>query len=104
VCIRSLLAGRGIAVVMGFPTFGRGAFERHGIYTTVPLVSAFLLVCVLEAFAGWLLWNGRLSGAVLALCLLPAGAVFWWGFDLPYPPIVAVVRTVLILVSWRALR
>jgi hypothetical protein len=81
--VRSLLTTGGIAYVLGFPTFGGGAFERHGLHTTVPLVAIFLVVCVLEALAGWLVWNGRLSGGVLALALLPAGAVFWWGFDLP---------------------
>jgi hypothetical protein len=53
--------------------------------------------------AGWLVWNGRLSGGILALALLPAGAVFWWGFALPYPPILAVVRALLLLASWRQL-
>jgi hypothetical protein len=43
--IHSLLASRGIAMLMGFPTYGRGPFERHGIPSTVPLISRFLLVC-----------------------------------------------------------
>jgi hypothetical protein len=103
VAIRSLVSTGKIAYVFGYPTFGGGAFERRGLHTTVPLVASFLLVCVLEGLAGWLLWNGRLSGGVLALALLPAGAVFWWGFDLPYPPIAAVARTVLILVGWHEL-
>jgi hypothetical protein len=59
---------------------------------------------MLEAIAGFLLWRGSMSGAVLALVLLPVGGVFWWGFALPIPPIVALVRTVLILLSWQALR
>ena len=48
-CIRSLAAGRGTAVVLGYPTFGGGPFERHGIPTSIPLVSAFLAVCLLDA-------------------------------------------------------
>lgn len=103
-CIRNLLAGRGIPYVMGFPAYGGGPFERHGIRTTVWLVSAFLLVCVLEFVAGWLLWGGHRSGAILALALLPFGALFWWGFALPIPPITALARTILILLSWRSLK
>jgi hypothetical protein len=38
------------------------------------------------------------------MALLPLGAIFWWGFALPIPPIVAVVRTLLIALSWRSLR
>ena len=69
----------------------------------MPLVALFLLVCLLEGLAGWLLWNGHVSGGVLALALLPVGAVFWWGFDLPYPPLAAAARTSLILVGWHEL-
>jgi hypothetical protein len=102
--IRNLLAGRGIPRVLGFPAYGEGPFERHGLPTTVPLLTGFLLVCVLEGVAGLYLWGGHRSGAILALALLPAGAIFWWGFALPIPPLFAVVRTVLILLSWRTLR
>jgi hypothetical protein len=102
--IRNLLDGRDIPFVFGFPAYGRGPFERLGIPTTVPLLLAFLLVCVLEAVAGVLLWGGYRSGAILALALVPVGAVFWWGFALPIPPVLAAVWTILILMSWPALR
>jgi hypothetical protein len=102
--IRNLLLGRDIPIVMGFPAYGRGPFERVGIPTTVPLLAAFLLVCILEAVAGVLLWGGHRSGAVLALVLLPVGGVFWWGFALPIPPIFALIWTILIFLNWQALR
>ena len=98
-----LMRGGDIPFIMGFPAYGRGPFERAGIPTTVPLLLAFLAVCVLEGVAGWLLWNGQKSGAVLALALCPVGAIFWWGFALPIPWILASVRTALILWSWRTL-
>jgi hypothetical protein len=97
--IRNLLAGRDIPYVMGFPAYGKGPFEQVGIPTTVPLLAAFLLVCVLEGLAAWLLWGGHKAGALLALVMLPAGAAFWWGFALPIPPVLALVRTVLIVLS-----
>lgn len=101
--IRNLLAGRGIPFIMGFPAYGRGPFERIGISTTVPLLAAFLLICLLETTAGGLLWNAEKSGAILALVLLPLGAVFWWGFALPIPPFFALVRTLLLLLDWEHL-
>jgi hypothetical protein len=101
--IRNLLMGRDIPIVMGFPAYGRGPFERAGIPTTVPLLVAFLLVCFLECVAGWWLWSGQKAGGILALALLPVGAIFWWGFDLPIPPVVAILRTTLLLWSWRSL-
>ena len=102
--IRNLLMGRDIPYVMGFPAYGKGPFERVGIPTTVPLLSAFLLVCILEGVAGWLLWSGHKTGAILAIALLPVGAIFWWGFALPIAPIFALIRTVLILLNWQSLR
>ncbi len=102
--IRNLRNGRDIPIVMGFPAYGRGPFERKGVPTTVPLLAAFLAVYILKAVAGSLLWGGYKSGAVLAFVLLPIGGLFWWGFALPIPPIFALIWSVLILVSWPALR
>ena len=102
--IRSLRAGNGLPMLMGFRAYGGGPFEHIGIHTTVALLAAFMLVCILEGLAGWLLWGGHKSGAILAFALLPAGAVFWWGFALPIPPLLAIVRTVLIVLSWKTLR
>jgi hypothetical protein len=67
------------------------------------LAARHVLVCVLEGVAGWLLWEGHKSGAVLALALVPVGALFWWGFALPIPWVLAFVRTILILFGWRHL-
>jgi hypothetical protein len=100
--IRNLLNGEDIPLVMGFPAYGRGPFERVGIPTSVPLLLGFLLVCVLEAAASYLLWGGQKSGAILSLVLVPIGAIFWWGFALPIPPLLAAVWTVLILLNWQA--
>jgi hypothetical protein len=102
--IRNLMIGLDIPIVMGFPAYGRGPFERVGIPTTIPLLAAFLLVCILEVVAGFLLWGGYRSGAILAFVLVPLGAVFWWGFALPIPPIFAFVWTILILLGWQTLR
>jgi hypothetical protein len=90
-------------MVMGFPAYGRGPFESHGITSTVPLLAGFLAVCVVEGIAGWLLWGGHLSGAILAIAVLPFGAVYWWGFALPIPPLFAVLRTALLVADWRSL-
>jgi hypothetical protein len=102
--IWSVSTGRGVPEAFGYPTYGGGPFEDVGIPTSVPLLLAFLLVCCLEVVAGRLLWDGRRSGALLALILVPVGAVFWWGFALPAGPVLAVVRTGLIGYGRRALR
>ncbi|MBK6902928.1 MAG: hypothetical protein IPH04_08975 [Saprospirales bacterium] len=102
--IRNALAGKGIPYLMGFPAYGNGPFERHGIQSTAPLLAGFLLMCILEGFAGIMLWNGNKIGAYLALALLPFGALYWWGFALPFGPIFALVRTILIALAWSRLQ
>ena len=104
VAVRSLAAGNGPATLMGYPTYGRGPFEGVGIRSSVPLVLAFAAVCSLEVASGVLLWRGERAGGVLALALLIPGAVFWWGFALPYAWPLAVASTALIVVGWGALR
>jgi hypothetical protein len=101
--IWNMIQGRGIAYVMGYPTYGGGTFEHFGIKTTIPLLVAFVLVCAIECVAGWMLWNGNRGGAVLALALLPIELTFWIGFSLPFGPLLAVARTVLILIAWTSL-
>jgi len=101
--IRNLFAGHGIPFVLGFPAYGEGGFERHGLATTIPLLIGFLIICIAEACSAWLLWGGHKTGAILALILVIPGAIYWWGFDLPYPPIAALVRTILIVFSWTSL-
>lgn len=101
--IRALHAGRGIPFILGFPAYGQGPLERHGYPTSVPLVLGFLVICVAEVVAGGLLWNGSRAGAYLSFLLLPLGAIYWWGFALPIPPVIAIARSALIVLAWRTL-
>lgn len=97
------LARRGeIATFLGFPTYGRGPFESAGVPTTIPLLTAFLMVCSGELALGWLLWRQRRGGAVLAIVLFPLEMVFWVGFALPFGPVAGVPRTIAVLVALRS--
>jgi hypothetical protein len=57
------------------------------------LLAAFLLVCAAELIAGWMLWQGRRAGIMLAIALLPVEFVFWIGFALPFGPTLGVAPT-----------
>lgn len=83
----------------GFPTYGYGPFESAGILTSVPLLLAFVAVCVAEVGVGVLLWRDQTLGLWLALVLLPVEAVFWIGFALPLGPLLGVTRTVLAILA-----
>ncbi len=101
--IRHLHATAEVWTFLGYPTYGGGPFEDHGVATTVPLLIAFCLVCGLQVVAGVRLWNAHRDGAILALALVPAGALFWWGFALPVGPLLAAVSAVLVLRAWKDL-
>jgi hypothetical protein len=88
---------------LGFPTYGGGPFERHGLPTTAALLLGFLAVCAVETVAGARVWGGHRDGAVVALGILPVEAVFWWGFALPIPPLLALLRVLFLVVGWRGL-
>lgn len=92
------------------PTF-LGLFETYGgpwsaglrHSTFVVLLMAFLVVTVIAAWSGWLVWNGSKTGAVLNLALLPIEIVFWLGFALPIPWLVGIARVALLASAWRSL-
>lgn len=64
----------------------------------------FTALSLVVAFGGWLLWSGRRSGAILTLATLPIEAVFWYGYALPIPVILGLLRVVLVAAAWPGLQ
>lgn len=69
----------------------------------VALLALSFVLGIAQAWAGWLLWNGQRSGALFQLGLLPVEAVFWYGFAIPIPPVLAIIRLVLVGLAWSRL-
>ena len=101
--IWSMLKGKGIAYVMGFPTYGNGPFEKIGVHTTIPLLIGFLFVCALECIAGWGLWSGDKGAAILSFAIIPVEMVLYIGFALPFGPPFLLIRSLLLLISWSSI-
>ena len=87
-----------------FPMYGGGFCSRWSHSVFVVLLALFAMTCTADAFAAWLVWNGSRVGAWLMFALLPVEVVFWIGFALPIPPIIAVVRFALLVLGWASLR
>ena len=87
-----------------FPMYGGGAFERWSPNGFIVMLGLFAALSALEAFAGWLLWQGERFGAAMTIALLPAEMVLWIGFALPIPSVVALMRAALLAAGWSALR
>ena len=88
--------------IIGEPNGGPFYFNfSRGMF--VALLGASLLLAFAQGWAAWLLWAGKRSGALLQFGLLPVEAAFWYGFALPIPPLLAIVRLVLTALAWRGL-
>jgi hypothetical protein len=87
-----------------FSMYGGGLFDRLSPEVFGVLLGLFTALCALEAYAGWLLWNGERLGALVTLALLPVEVVFWAGFAVPFPPLIAIARLGLLAAGWSALR
>ncbi len=79
-----------------FPMYGGPWWFRLDINTFTSVLVIFLVVTLVAAWTGWLLWHGSMRGAVANLALLPIEAVFWFGFALPIPFVFGVARATFI--------
>jgi hypothetical protein len=90
----------------GFRLLG-GPYPAIGTERLTPLGRglAYLLLGVsgLDVLVGRWLWQGRRRGAVLALVLAPVSFALGRLFALPYLLVMAPVRALLTLLSWRQL-
>ncbi|HEY8870656.1 MAG TPA: hypothetical protein VIM30_14880 [Candidatus Limnocylindrales bacterium] len=91
----------------GFRLLG-GPYPQIGTERLTPLgwALAWLLVGLsgVDVLVGRWLWQGRRRGAVVALALAPLSFVLGRLFALPYLLVMAPLRALLVLMSWRQLR
>ena len=87
-----------------FPMYGGPWWDAMTVTEFVGSLGAFVAVNAVVAAGGILLWTGRRAGAVLSLAPLPLEVVFWIGYALPFPPLIALLRLALVVVAWRGLR
>jgi hypothetical protein len=87
--------------LLGFPTYGPGLFEKWGVPTSAGLMIAFSASCALALGAAVLLCipGTAVAGAIAALVLLLAQAVFWVGYELPFGPPFGIAAVVLIVLG-----
>jgi hypothetical protein len=91
----------------GFRLLG-GPYPKIGTERLTPVgwALAWLLIGVsgLDVLVGRWLWQGRRRGAVLALLLAPVSFALGRLFALPYLVVMAPLRAILAMASWRGLR
>jgi hypothetical protein len=87
--------------LFGFPAYGPGLFEKWGVPTSAGLMMTFSAVCALAVGASVLLWipGTAVVGAIAALVLLLAQAMFWVGYELPFGPPFGIAAAALIVLG-----
>ena len=99
--LRYALAYRQLPTLAGIRLLS-GPFEALGIDSMVIAGLLFVVVSLLKLLAAFWVWNLKGDGAILELILLGASALFWYGFALPFGPLVGIPQVILILVAWKS--
>jgi hypothetical protein len=81
---------------LGFPTYGRGLFEKWGVETSTALIIGFVVVCLAEVALGVMILADAPGTKVFGIALLPFEFVYWVGFALPFGPPLGIARSVLL--------
>lgn len=77
-----------------------GPFEALGIEAVIVAGLVFVFVSALKLLAAFWIWHSRVDGAVLELILLGLSAIFWYGFALPFGPLVGIIEVLLLVLTW----
>ncbi len=77
-----------------------GPFEALGMDAFIVAGLIFVAISALKFLATYWLWSLRLDGAILQLILLGVSAIFWYGFALPYGPLLGIPQATLIAFAW----
>ena len=88
------------------PTFAgirllSGPFEALGIDAMIAAGLSFVMIGGLKLLAAHWVWNLRMDGAILELILLGISIPFWYGFALPFGPIIGLAEVVLLALTWK---
>ena len=98
--LRVALRERRFPIVFGRIETLKGPFDALGLDTKVAIGITFIAISALKFVAAAWLWDARLDGAILQLALLGASTVFWYGFAVPYGPVLGVPQVILIALVW----
>ena len=96
----ALLRGE-LPMTFGFRALS-GPFEALGLNALIVAGIVFVAISLLKLLAAYWIWNLRLDGLILDLILLAISAIFWYGFALPFGPVVGLPQIVLIILTWKS--
>ena len=98
------LTHRSLPTIAGIIKALSGPFEALGMDALIVAGLVFVAVSALKFLSAYWLWNLRLDGAILQLTLLGVSAIFWYGFAVPYGPLLGIPQVILIALAWRGFK
>jgi hypothetical protein len=87
------------AAVDAFPVYGGPWYDSGQPEGFAAQLGAFFVMMLVVSWGGWLLWRGSRAGAIVAVVTIPVEALFWYGFALPIPPLLTLVRVALVIAA-----
>ena len=99
VAVYLLQTGRLPRLFDAFPVYGGPWYDSGQPERFAAQLGAFLVMMLVVSWGGWLLWRGSRAGVVVAVATIPVEALFWYGFALPIPPLLTLVRVVLLIAA-----
>ena len=96
VAVYLLQTGRLPRLFDAFPVYGGPWYDSGQPERFAAQLGAFLVMMLVVSWGGWLLWRGSRAGVVVAVATIPVEALFWYGFALPIPPLLTLVRVVVV--------
>src|SRR5574341_1771223 len=97
------LTHKSLPSILGLFRALSGPFEALGIEGLTVAGLVFVAISAVKFLSAYWLWDGRLDGAILQIILLAVSAIFWYGFAVPYGPVLGVPQFILIALVWKDL-
>jgi len=97
--LKYMLDHRAYPTIFGGITALAGPFEPLGIDAMFVTGLVFAVVSGLNLLAAYWVWNLRMDGVVLELILLGLSIPYWYGFAIPYGPILGLLILLLLVVT-----
>ena len=95
---------KSLPTIAGVITALSGPFEALGMDALIVAGLIFVAISALKFLAAAWLWSLRMDGALLQLMLLGVSAIFWYGFAVPYGPLLGIPQAILIVFAWSGFR
>ena len=99
--LRYALVRGELPMTFGFRALS-GPFEALGLNALIVAGIVYVAISLLKLLAAYWTWNLRLDGPILELILLAISAIFWYGFALPFGPVVGLPQILLIVLTWKS--